>query len=276
MTAIPLTTAERPLPDFTLQARLVANEIAKGLRLLWRRRALSITSMVFFAVTYLGISLLVGGGHLVKPLLLLTLPAMAAIAVATVASVQGSGGVSEEMNGGTLEQAQLSQASPAVQALGRLGALAVEGLVVAIILTVIFSFAVGLHYHPYPAALIPAALTTLDALGYGLVIAGLTVRVPTIGSITHVINMGLKFFGGMMVPVTMFPSGIQVFTKFVPTTLGVQALNTTLAGKPLSATWTDGTLPWLLLHVAVFLGLGFTLYTANIHRARRLGGLSAR
>jgi ABC-2 type transport system permease protein len=276
MTAASLAGVSEPVPRLALQARLTANEMAKGLRLTWRRRALVITSMAFFAVVYLGLSLLVGGGHLVKPVLTLTIPAMCAVAVASTAALQGSGGVAEEINGGTLEQAQLSQAPPALQALGRLGALAAEGLVPAAVLGVAFSLVVGLRFHPSPAAAVPAVLTMLDALGYGLVIAALTVRVASIGAVTHVLNMAIQFFGGMMVPVTVFPPGLEIFARFIPTTLGVEALNTTLAGRPLSATWADGTLPWLMVHVAVSLGIGFTLYSANIRRARREGGLSPR
>ncbi|MGH3448841.1 MAG: ABC transporter permease, partial [Nocardioidaceae bacterium] len=83
-------------------------------------------------------------------------------------------------------------------------------------------------------------------------------------------------FGGMMVPVTVFPAGLETFARFVPTTLGVEALNTTLAGQPLSAIWADGTLPWLLVHTGVLVATGLVVYAANIRRARREGGLSPR
>jgi ABC-2 type transport system permease protein len=271
-----MSSTEGTLPPLVLHARLTANEITKGLRLMWRRRTLVITSMAFLAVVYVALSLLVGGGHLVRPVLTLTLPAMGAVAVASTAALQGSGGVAEEINAGTLEQLQLSQTPPTLQALGRLGALAAEGVTTAAVLGIAFSLGLGLHYHPSSAAVIPAVLTVADALGYGLVITALTIRVTSIGAITHVLNMALQFFGGMIAPVTVFPPALETFTHFVPTALGVQALNTTLAGRPLSATWENGTLPWLLIHVAVSLTLGFTLYAVSIRRARREGGLSPR
>ena len=258
------------------QTRLARTELVKGLRLMWRRRSMVILGMVMYGATYLGISLFIGGGHLVKDLMARTLPALLAVVVASVATVEGVGGISEEIIGGTLEQTRLSPASPQLQALGRMASLAIEGLAVAIVLGVVFFLAAGLDIKPHPAALIPAVLTILDALGYGLIMTALTVRLPSIGAISHVGNMVVMAFGGMLIPISFFPSGLEIFAKFVPTTLGVLSVNTTLAGRGLGATWSDGTLPWLLVHAAVVFVAGFSLYVINIRHAQREGGLSPR
>jgi ABC-2 type transport system permease protein len=225
------------------------------------------------AITFLGIRLLIGGGRLVTPLLATTLPALLAVAVAQTAAVQGSGGIAEEINGGTLAQSQLTPASPQRQVLGRLAALAVEGLAAAVPLGLVFVLGYGVRYHLHPDALVPAVLTVADGLGYALVIIALTVRVVSIGAITHVFGMVIQFFGGMLVPVTVFPHAVETFTRFLPTTLGVQALNTILAGRGLAAAWADGSLPWLIVHTFASLALGWTVYLRNIRRARREGGL---
>lgn len=253
--------------------RLVGNEALKGLQLMTRRRALLASFIVMLAVTYLGVRLLIGGGHLVRPLLGATLPALLAFAVAQTAALQGSGGLAEEINGGTLSQTQLSPAAPELQVLGRLTALAVEGLTVAALLGLVFAVGFGVHYPVRPDAFVPAALTVADALGYALIIIALTVRVASIGAISHVFGMVIQFFAGMFVPITVFPHAMQVAARFVPTALGVQALNTTLAGQPLSTTWADGTLGWLLLHTVASLAGGWLLYARNIRRARRAAGL---
>jgi ABC-2 type transport system permease protein len=187
--------------------------------------------------------------------------------------MQGSGGIAEEINGGTLAESQLTAASPQRHVLGRLAALAVEGLTAAVPLGLIFALGYGVHYHLRPDSLIPAVLTMLDWLGYALVRIALTVRVVSIGAITHVLGMVIQFFAGSFVPVTVFPHALQIAVSFVPTALGVQALNTTLAGRGLGTAWTDGTLPWLIVHASVSLGLGWALFRRNIRRARRDGGL---
>ncbi|MPZ61931.1 MAG: ABC transporter permease [Propionibacteriales bacterium] len=275
MSAPPLVVGE-PRSWLGLQARLASNEAAKGVRLMWHRRSMVVVGVVLNGLTYLGVSLFIGGGHIVKPLMVLTLPALLAMVVASIAALQGSGGVAEEIYGGTLEQTQLSPASPHAQVLGRVAALAVEGLASAFVLAVVLVLWFGLDYDLHLAALLPALLTVVDGLAYGLLIAALTVRVASIGAITHVFNMVIMVFGGMMVPIAVFPDVLETFARFIPTALGVQALNTTLAGHPLGATWSDGTLPWLLVHTAVLLAVGLVTYVVNIGRARHEGGLSPR
>ncbi|HYS41615.1 MAG TPA: hypothetical protein VEO01_38855, partial [Pseudonocardiaceae bacterium] len=85
-------------------------------------------------------------------------------------------------------------------------------------------------------------------------------------------GMVIQFFAGAFVPVTVFPHVMQTVVRFVPTTLGVQALNTTVAGRGLGAAWADGTLGWLIVHTAASLTIGWLLFTRNIRRARRVGG----
>jgi len=132
------------------------------------------------------------------------------------------------------------------------------------------------HWLIRPDALVPLALTMADALGYGLLMTALTLRVASIGAVVHVFNMAVMFFGGMFIPVTLFPYGVEIFARFVPTALGVEVLNTTLSGRGLSTAWSDGTLPWLLAHAAVLAGLAWITYLYTLRRARREGGLSPR
>jgi len=272
MTAI---TIPRPgASEFALRA--FANEAGKGLRLMWRRRAITITAVLLNGFMYLMIQFFIGGGHLVLPVLALTLPALFAYVSAATAALQGSGGITEEVNGGTLEQSHLSPARPVLLIAGRLAALAVEGLVPAAVLALAF----GLGYRPHwvirPDALVPLALIVADALGYGLLMTALTLRVASIGAVVHVFNMAVMFFGGMFIPITLFPHGVEIVARFVPTALGVEALNTTLAGRGLSAAWSDGSLPWLLVHVAGLAALAWGTYLYTLRRARREGGLSPR
>lgn len=209
-------------------------------------------------------------------MLTLTLPALFAYIIASTAALQGSGGIAEEVNGGTLEQAHLSPARPSLLEAGRLAALAAEALIPAIVLAVAFGFGYGPHWVIRPDVLVPLALIIADGLGYGLLMTALTLRVASIGAVVHVFNMAVMFFAGMFIPVALFPHGIEIFARFVPTTLGTEVLNTTLAGRGLAVAWSDGTLPWLLVHVAVLAGLGWVTYSRTLRRARREGGLSPR
>ena len=168
-------TGPRTAPrGFALRA--FANEAGKGLRLMWRHRAITITAIVLNGFLYLMIQFFIGGGHLVLPVLALTLPGLFAYAVASTAALQGSGGIAEEVNGGTLEQAHLSPAPPSLLVADRLAALAIEGLIPAIVLVAAFGFGYGPHWVIRPDALVPLALTIADGLGYGLLMTALTLR----------------------------------------------------------------------------------------------------
>jgi ABC-2 type transport system permease protein len=257
-----------------LALRPVTGEAAKGLQLLWRRRATLVISTATASLMYFTIQFFVGGGRLNHAVLAATLPALVAFALASTVALQGAGGIAEEVNAGTMEQAQLSPARPGALVLGRLGALAVEGLIPAAVLAAIFWPAFGLHYTVRPDVLVPLSLTIADAMAYGLLMVALTLAVSSIGAVTHVFNMLIMFFGGMFVPFSAFPHGIGILAKFVPTTLGVLALRGSLAGQGLGAAWANGTLPWLLVHVAALGVLGWTAYLRTIRRARREGGLS--
>jgi ABC-2 type transport system permease protein len=273
--AIPRTGAAEPVPRW-FALRAFGNEAGKGLRLRWRRRAVTTTFVVLNGFNYLMIQFFIGGGHIVVPVLALTLPALFAVTISNVAALQGSGGIAEEVNGGTLEQAHLSPARPSVLVAGRLAALAVEGLIPAMVLALAF----GLGYRPHwvigPGARVPLALSILDGLGYALLMTALVLRVAAIGAVVHVFNMTIMFFGGLYIPITLFPHGIEIFARFMPTALGVEVLNTMLSGRGLGTAWSNGTLPWLLVHVVVLGGLGWATYLHTVRRARREGGLSPR
>lgn len=254
--------------------RTLASEVSKGLRLMWVRRATLIMASVTLAMMYLMIEFFVGGGHVSHAVLAATLPALFAYAVASTAALQGSGGVAEEINGGTMEQAQLSPARPTLLVLGRLGAVAAEGLVPAIALVAIFWGGFGVHYTLRPDVLVPALLTIADAAAYGLLMIALTLIVSSIGALMDVFNMVVMFFGGMFVPGTAFPHGVEIFARFVPTTLGVLVLNGTLAGRGLGAAWANGTLPWLIVHTGLLAAAGWAAYIYGIRRALRSGRLN--
>ncbi len=254
----------------------VACESAKGLQLMWRRRATLVMSTVTLALIYLMIEFFVGGGRIDHPVLTATLPALFAYAVASTAATQGAGGIAEELNSGTMEQSQLTPAKPGLLVLGRLGALTVEGLVPAVVLAALLWGGFGLHYTARPDTLVPLLLTIADAMAYGLLMVALTLAVSSIGALMEVFNMVVMFFGGMFVPGTALPHGAETFARFVPTALGVVVMNTTLTGQGLSAAWADGTLPWLVVHVAVLSGLAWAAYGFTVRRARAGGGMSPR
>jgi ABC-2 type transport system permease protein len=108
MTAIAVPRREaRVIAPCGFAWRVFASEAGKGVRLKWRHRAVTIAGLVTLGRMFLSIQFFVGGGHIVLPVLALTLPALFATVIAYITSVSGAGGIAEEVNGGTLEQAHL-------------------------------------------------------------------------------------------------------------------------------------------------------------------------
>jgi ABC-2 type transport system permease protein len=143
--------------------RAVANETAKGIALMWHRRATLAMGTATNGVMYLMIQFFIGAGHINHAVLAVTLPGLVAYAVASTAALSGAGGIAEEVNGGTLEQAHLSPARPSLLALGRVGALAAEGLIAAVVLAAAYWAGFGVHYTIRPDALVPLLLLLADA-----------------------------------------------------------------------------------------------------------------
>lgn len=259
-----------------LLVHLTLNEAGKGVKLFWRRRGAIIATLIASIIMYLAFTLVVGGGQFSRPLMVLTLPGLMAYVVAVGAALQGSAGISEEINGGTLEQSQLGPGPQSLQMFGRLSGPLFEGLFVAAVLGIGLALIFGLSFEPRPTLLLPVLLTVLDGIGYGLLMTALTLRVASIGALVHLLNGAVLFLGGTILPIMAFPDVTHAIARFIPTALGVEVINTVLSGRPLSATWSDGTLPWLIVHAIAFVTVGWVLYLAFFHRARREGGLSPR
>jgi ABC-2 type transport system permease protein len=136
------------------------------------------------------------------------------------------------------------------------------------------SWLLGVSIPLRPAGLLPAALTLIDIAGFALLLGGLALALPQIGAIAHLFSGLIFLLNGTFVPLEWYPAWLQTLTKLLPTTLGVQVLRqVVLQGQSLGSVWADGTLPWLLIHAALFAVLGTLVFLLNDRRARRLGTL---
>jgi ABC-2 type transport system permease protein len=200
--------------------------------------------------------------------------------VSYIALLRMAAGLLEEMYTGTLAQSLLSPLRPWIAATGRLAAALVEGLVTAAVVTVVYLaiFAVlRVELTFTPAALVPLAVTLLDIAGFALLIGGLALIINSIGAIIHVIQSIIMFLNGAFIPIFAFPTGLELAAKIlVPTALGIDATRRLLIdGQALWQVWTDGTLPWALVHAAVLMALGWAVYQTAIRRGLREGRLGS-
>src|SRR5262249_41825843 len=112
-------------------ARILGNETAKNLLILWAHRATVLPEIGLFAVTYVTMQYVIGEGSLVEDLLPATLLGVVAYAFTYHVLMRMTAGTLEEVNTGTFEQTHLSPVPAWLLSTGRLAAATLEALAVA-------------------------------------------------------------------------------------------------------------------------------------------------
>ncbi|HEX6197817.1 MAG TPA: ABC transporter permease [Jiangellaceae bacterium] len=263
--------------------RMLGNEIAKALQVMWAHKTPLVLELFMASATYWALMLFIGGGRFVTELLGMTLAGYLAYVVSYFALLRIVSGVLEEMFTGTLEQSLLSPLRPWVQSVGRLIGSMIESVAVAAAVGAAFlgAFAgLGVELTFQWSVLVPILVTLADVAGFAMLLGGLALVVNSIGAIVHVIQGFLMFLNGALIPIFAFPGWLELVAKLVPTTLGVDAIRRLTAPvdgtvESLGDVWADGTLPWALVHAAILLVLGWAIYQAAIRRGLRDGRLGA-
>jgi ABC-2 type transport system permease protein len=258
--------------------RMLGNETAKGLRIWWANRATILPELLVLAGMFLGLQYLLGGGRIVPQLVAPTMLGFLPYVFAYLVVVKMVAGVVEELNAGTMEQTHLSPLPAWLLSLGRLASAIVQGLLATLLLGAGYLIALGAAVDvQLPLrwqALVPAVLLVVDVAGFALLLGGLALQVPTLGAVTHVLLSLVMLVNGAFVPISAFPDWLQALARLAPTALGVEATRAVLLdGQPLQAAWADQRLPWLLLHAAASLAVGWALWQWNMRRGLRNGRL---
>ncbi|WP_219419326.1 ABC transporter permease [Pseudonocardia nigra] len=274
-------TTTAPVPSSAIALRLLGNETAKGVRVMWAHKAPLTLGLAYMAMLYWVIQVFIGGGRLVGDVLAMTSVAFLGWVVLYIASLRMVAGVLEEMYTGTLEQSLLSPLRPWVASTGRLAAALVEGLLIAAVVAVlnlIILLAVqGVELAFRLSALIPLGITLLDIAGFVLLFGGIALVVNSIGAIIHVVQNVIMMLNGAFIPVFVFPDWLELAAKIlIPTTLGLDATRQILVtGAPFHQIWLNGTLLWAVVHAVALLILGWVVYQGAIRRGLREGRLGA-
>ena len=254
--------------------RAVLNETQKSLWLLWGHRYVVLLELITMVVFYPFLQFVIGNGTIERALVPPTLLAFLAYPLLFVTTFKLVGDLLEEVNSGTFEQMHLSPFSPASLLVGRLLALVIEGVMIAVVIGVGMTWTLGVSIPLRVAGVLPAALTVIDIVGFALLIGGLALALPQIGAIAHLFNGLIFLLNGTLIPMEWYPGWVQTLARFLPTTLGIEVTRkVVLEGQSLLAVWADGTLPWLIIHTAGISVLGWLVFLLNDRRAMRRGTL---
>lgn len=254
--------------------RAVLNETQKSLWLLWRQRSVVLLEIITMVALYPFLQFIIGNGTIERALVPPTLLAFLTYPILYLASLKLVGDLLEEVNSGTFEQMHLSPFSPASLLVGRLLALILEGVVIAVIIGVGMTWMLGVSIPLRPAGLLPAALTVIAIVGFALLIGGLALALPQIGAIAHLFNGLIFLLNGTLIPMEWYPGWVQTLARFLPTTLGIEVTRrVVLQGQSLGSVWADGALPWLIIHTVGLSILGWLVFLLNDRRAMQRGTL---
>ncbi len=264
----------RPGPWVVAATRAVLNETQKSLWQLWGHRSVVLLEIITLVAFYPFLQFIIGNGTINRALVPPTLLAFLTLPILYLATLKLVGDLLEEVNSGTFEQMHLSPFSPTSLLVGRLGALVLEGVVIAVITGVLMTWMLGVSIPLRVAGVLPAALTVIDIAGFALLIGGLALALPQIGAITHLFSGLIFLLNGTLIPLEWYPAWVQTLARFLPTTLGIEvARKVVLQGQSLGSVWADGTLPWLLIHTVGLFVLGGFVFLLNDRRAMRQGTL---
>ena len=261
-------------PQIVAATHAVLNETQKGLWLLWRHRSVVLLEILTMVAFYPFLRYILGNGTIDRALVPPTLLAFLTVPLLYIAILKLVGDLLEEVNGGTFEQMHLSPFSPTFLLVGRLGALVLEGVLIAVVTGVVMTWILGVGFPLRPAGLLPAALTVIDIAGFALLIGGLALVLPQIGAIAHLFSGLIFLLNGTFLPLELYPAWVQTLARFLPTTLGVEVMRkVVLQGQSLGSVWADGTLPWLIIYTVGLSVLGWFVFLLNDRRAMRQGTL---
>lgn len=187
--------------------------------------------------------------------------------------------VRREQKQGTLEQLYLSPAAKSAHLISRVTiTLFWTGLLTAAAAILMIGLIGTWEVHNLVPGLVVLALTLSGTFGFGFAYAALTLRIrETAQTLASSLQFVFIVLCAPFFPFSSLPEGVQLVSRLVPISYGVDLFRTTLMGYP--AGFPELAPLWLGWGVVLAFGtlmppLGLWLYHREEDRARRRGSLS--
>ena len=251
------------------------NEVHKGLLIYWSYKFNTMTMLVRLSFFFIGVSLIMGRGHLDAQALAPTLLGFMIWFYAAIGITNMSVNLTEEAQTGTLEQVYMTTVNTGVIALGRsLGALLVASSMLVLMttaLSLIFGITIPLRLEGLPVL----ALIAFGLFGLGFMIGGATLVFKQVHQLANFAENILLWLSGALLPVALFPEWLETFSKFLPATQGIIVLRkVVLEGSSLSTAWANGSLALLIVNSTAYFVIGWSVFkwSERISKGRGLMG----
>jgi ABC-2 type transport system permease protein len=250
------------------------NETYKRLLIIWTYKFNILTQLITVGLIFLGLSFLVQRGRFDPSQSSSILLGYVVWFYARIVIMSTSGDWIGEARSGTLEQMYMSPAPTWVLLLGRMFALLVSTTIMVLLPTLSMVLLFGIRI-PLRWEAIPILLITLAGLfGFTLVLSGAALVFKQIDELADLVQNTLLFLTGSLLPVSRFPDWLEAVAKTLPITQGIIVLrNVVLGGQSLLTAWTNGSLPWLLFHSTIYVGVGWLIFRQCEIFAKKQGSL---
>jgi ABC-2 type transport system permease protein len=249
-------------------------EVRKGLLVGWTYRINWLTGLLTLGFIFLVIVFFLGGGVLDPGQMTSSLLGYLTWMYAALAISDLSYGLRGEMNAGTLEQMSMSPAPVGLILLGRVIANLIVTTAQVLLMGTVMSLILGIHIPLQWRGLPVLLLTLFGILGFGFVIAGVVLVFKQVESLANLIQNGLAFLNGSFLPIDALPGWMAGFARVLPSTQGIVVLRrVVLEDRSLASVWRDGSLPWLILHSAIWFVVGWLVFGFGERVAQEQGSL---
>ena len=272
-------TATTAAPDgLTIAYRAAYAEAVKGVLIILGYRFANIGFLGSWVLLFVGSGMLLGNGRIDSdamhsPLLGYMVWFFGMKAVDHMAYL-----IQDEAATGTLEQMYMTPAPLLVILIGRsIGMLvvaAVQAALVAVVIALLVRLPVTLDVRAIVLGAPVFALTMVGLFGFGFVVAGLSLVVKRTGTVMNMLVTALLYFSGVLLPLERLPEEMAAVARTLPSTQGIAVLrDMVFGGLSLGEAWANGSLPWLVVHSALYFTLGWLFYAWCESIAKRQGSL---
>jgi len=252
----------------------ILGEIRKSLLISWTYKANLIVSLFTVGFVFVGIGFLMGGGELDPDQLASMFLGYLAWFYALAAISDLAWGIRGEINAGTMEQMSMSPMPVGLILMGRVFAnlviTTIQLLIQGSVLLLLLGIRIPIRWEGLPVL----ALTLAGVFGFGFIVAGATLIFKQFESFANLIQNVLLFLNGTILPVDTMPGWLAGFGRTLPSTQGIVVLRRViLDGQSLVSAWQDGSLVWLVAHSAIYLVVGWLLFSYCERVAKERGSL---
>ncbi len=253
---------------------VLAGEIRKGLLNQWTYGMNAVIGLLTLGFIFFIVVFFVGGGQLEPDALASSLIGYLAWMYVALTISDLSYGLGSEISAGTLEQMAMSPMPLALILIGRVLTTLIVTTIQVIVMAGTWLLLLGVRLPINGKGILVLVVMLVGVLGFGFLIAGVTLIFKQIAALANLMNNALAFLNGAFLPISALPAWLSTISRTLPSTQGIIVLRrVTLEGQSLMQVWQDHSLIWLIFHSLIYFTIGWLAFAYCESTAKKQGTL---